>query len=114
MAETYNAVAAWDPAAHGGVRFFHNNSYEGQRASTAGSKEDLPSGISQRETSALNQGLLSHRRRDISGHPATELSDLLIGYERNRDGYSREASVFDSQSRFTVLLLNRNNLAPSP
>ncbi|ANG99400.1 hypothetical protein A8A54_23000 [Brucella pseudogrignonensis] len=37
MAETYNAVATWDPPSHREVRFFHTNSYKGQRASTPGS-----------------------------------------------------------------------------
>lgn len=86
--------AVHDPDAKGEARFFHTNSYRGERTSDRHSKEDLPPDLARRTREALMQRL-QDEGWDMSKTKVLMLTHNVLAAEQ---GYPNIANVFSGST----------------
>ncbi len=82
--------AVYDPEAKGEARFFHTNSYRGERTSDIHSKEDLPPDLARKTREALTQRLQAEGW-DMSKTKVLMLTHNVLAAEQ---GYPNIAEIF--------------------
>lgn len=87
-----------DPAAFGEARFFHVNSYAGERTNTAHSKADLPDAVKAPVTEALKQRLIAEGW-DFAPEK-TKVLMLTHNALAAQQGYPTIAAIFDRNEAF--------------
>jgi DNA helicase-2/ATP-dependent DNA helicase PcrA len=86
--------AVHDPEAKGEARFFHTNSFRGERTSDRHSKEDLPPDLARKTREALTQRLLSEGW-DMSKTKILMLTHNVLAAEQ---GYPNIAEIFSGRT----------------
>lgn len=86
--------AVHDPEAKGEARFFHTNSYRGERTSDKHSKEDLPPDLARKTREALTQRLKAEGW-DMSKTKVLMLTHNVLAAEQ---GYPNIAEIFSGRT----------------